>query len=83
MPIDLRKLPAVMCILETLRLANSRCANRCMNPVKTHSVRGKGWPCASTSGGMFVSSARFAYERKRRAAAGNGNPITAFDSFSI
>ena len=38
---------------------NARCANRGMNRVKARGVRGKKWPCASTSGGMLDSSARF------------------------
>ncbi len=56
-------------ILETLRLANSRCINGGMNRVKSRRVRGKRWPCASTSGGMFVSSARFVSEHKKNPAA--------------
>jgi type I restriction enzyme M protein len=57
-------------ILETLRLANSRCVIRGMKRVKARRVRGKWWPCASTSAGMFASSARFVSEHKRQAAAG-------------
>ncbi|MEK7678029.1 MAG: type I restriction-modification system subunit M N-terminal domain-containing protein, partial [Verrucomicrobiota bacterium] len=56
-------------ILETLRLANSSCVNRGMKHVKSRRVRGKRWPCASTSGGMFVSSARFVSEHKKNPAA--------------
>jgi hypothetical protein len=56
-------------ILETLRLANSRCANRGINRVKSRRVRGKSWPCASTSGGMFVQLARFVSEHKKNPAA--------------
>jgi type I restriction enzyme M protein len=53
-------------ILETLRLANVRRVKCRMNRAKTRYVRGKKWPCASTSGGMFVSSARFVAEHKRQ-----------------
>ncbi len=56
-------------ILETLRLANSRCINRAMKRVKARRVREKRWPCASTSGGMFVSSARFVSEHKKNPSA--------------
>jgi type I restriction enzyme M protein len=51
-------------ILGTLRLANVRRVTCRMNRAKTRCVRGKRWPCASTSGGMFVSSARFVAEHK-------------------
>jgi len=61
-------------ILETLRLANSMCVNRGMSRLKSCRVRGKRWPCASTSGGMFVSSARFVSEHKGQAAAGKSSP---------
>ena len=51
-------------ILETLRLANARRVTSRMNRAKPPCARGKRWPCASTSGGMFVSSARFVSEHK-------------------
>jgi len=57
-------------ILETLRLANVRSIKCGMNRAKPPCARGKRWPCASTSGGMFVSSARFVAEHKRQPAAG-------------
>ena len=56
-------------ILETLWLADSRFANRGMNRVISLRVRRKRWPCASTSGGVFVSSARFVAEHKKNPAA--------------
>jgi type I restriction-modification system DNA methylase subunit len=40
-----------------------------MNGAKTLRVRGKRWPCASTSGGIFVSSARFVSEHKKNPSA--------------
>jgi len=57
-------------ILETLRLANVRSIKCGMNRAKPPCARGKRWPCASTSGGMFVSSARFVAEHKRQPTAG-------------
>jgi len=57
-------------IVETLRLANVRHAKCRMNLTKPRCALGKRWPCASTSGGMFFSSARFVAEHKRQLAAG-------------
>jgi len=57
-------------ILDPLRLANVRRVKCGMNRAKPLCARGKRWPCASTSGGMFVSSARFVAEHKRQPAAG-------------
>jgi len=49
-------------VFETLQSANTSCGNRRMNLRRIHSVRGPRWPCASTSGGMFVQSEKFVEE---------------------
>jgi type I restriction enzyme M protein len=49
-------------VFETLQSANASWHNRRMNRRGIESVRGKRWPCASTSGGMFVSSEKFVEE---------------------
>jgi type I restriction-modification system DNA methylase subunit len=53
-------------VFETLQSANVKCNNRQMNRRRIRSVRGQRWPCASTSGGMFVSSEKFVEEHGGR-----------------
>jgi type I restriction enzyme M protein len=53
-------------VFETLQSANVKCSNRRMNCRGIQSVRGQRWPCAITSGGMFVSSEKFVEEHGGR-----------------
>jgi type I restriction enzyme M protein len=53
-------------VFETLQSANTSCRSRRMNRHGIKTVRGKRWPCASTSGGMFVSSEKFVEEHGGR-----------------
>ncbi len=53
-------------VFETLRSGNMNCRNLRMNRSQIQRVRGKRWPCASTSGGMFVQSEKFVEEHGGR-----------------
>jgi len=53
--------------------AGMRCRNSRMNRRRIQSVRGKRWPCASTSGGIFVQSEKFVEEH-----GGRGGDIAVY-----
>jgi type I restriction enzyme M protein len=53
-------------VFETLQSATTSCRSRRMNRRGIQTVRGQRWPCASTSGGMFVSSEKFVEEHGGR-----------------
>jgi type I restriction enzyme M protein len=53
-------------VFETLQSANTSCVNRRLNRRGIQNVGGQRWPCASTSGGMFVSSEKFVEEHGGR-----------------
>ena len=53
-------------VFETLQSAKTSCRNRRMNRRGIQSARWQRWPCAITSGGMFVSSEKFVEEHGGR-----------------